>query len=464
MLSAGSDSAGFIQLGIPVAIAEALVPQGITSPTPIQSATLPDSLTGRDVLGRGRTGSGKTYAFLLPMAARLAANSGTAEPARPRSLVLAPTRELALQLADSFGPLSVATGLTSATIFGGVGQHPQIKALQRGIDVLIACPGRLLDLMGQGHADLSGLETLVIDEADHMADMGFLPMIRRVLDKVPKDAQKMLFSATLDNGVNVLVKKYLNDPVVHEADSAVSPVAKMDHHVVTVDSDTRVATLAGLCAGQGRSIVFTRTKHGAKRLAKQLRQHGVAALELHGNLSQNARTRNLHAFHQGTARTLVATDIAARGIHVDGLSLVVHADPPAEHKAYLHRSGRTARAGQPGTVVTLVLAEQYTEVNQLMKAAKITPRMHPEGASEALLDQLVPGPRTYLDQAELEKLLAHAIPAAQNGQAKRKPSASRGGNRSGRAGRHTGSKRSGSATGPTGRSRRNIRRRSSRSV
>src|SRR5699024_4154381 len=273
-------------------LTSALAPRGITTPTPIQAATLPDSLAGRDVLGRGRTASGKTYAFMLPTAARLAGGRKAAAR-RPRSLVLAPTRELALQLAESFEPLSEATGLSSTTIFGGVGQNPQVKALQRGVDVLVACPGRLLDLMGQGHADLSGVEIMVIDEADHMADMGFLPMVRRILNEVPASAQKMLFSATLDAGVGVLVKKYLDNPVVHEADSAVSPVAKMDHHVLTVDGDNRLRTLTNICAAEGQSIVFTRTKHGAKRVAKQLRQRGVAALELHGNLSQNARTRNL---------------------------------------------------------------------------------------------------------------------------------------------------------------------------
>lgn len=406
---------GFTKLGVPANLTEALAPRGITTPTPIQAATLPDSLAGRDVLGRGRTGSGKSYAFMLPTAARLTGGRKAAAR-RPRSLVLAPTRELALQLAESFEPLSAATGLSSTTIFGGVGQNPQVKALQRGVDVLVACPGRLLDLMGQGHADLSGVEIMIIDEADHMADMGFLPMVRRILNEVPASAQKMLFSATLDAGVGVLVKKYLDDPVVHEADSAVSPVSTMDHHVLTVDGDNRLRTLTNICAAQGQSIVFTRTKHGAKRVAKQLRQRGVAALELHGNLSQNARTRNLNAFHDGSATTLVATDIAARGIHVDDVALVVHADPPAEHKAYLHRSGRTARAGQAGTVITLASTELQSEVRQLMKAAKISPTVHADGSSEALLDELVPGPRTILEPAELEQRLNVATPVVQSNQ------------------------------------------------
>ncbi len=406
---------GFTELGVPVKLATALAAQDITTPTPIQAATLPDSLAGRDVLGRGRTGSGKSYAFMLPTAARLT-DGKAASSRRPRSLVLAPTRELALQLAESFAPLGAATGLKAATVFGGVGQNPQVRALQRGIDVLVACPGRLLDLIGQGHADLSEIEVLVIDEADHMADMGFLPLVRRILDQVPASAQKMLFSATLDAGVSVLVKRYLKNPVVHEADSAVSPVSRMDHHVITVDPDDRLRTLANLCAAEGRTIVFTRTKHAAKRTAKQLRQRGVTALELHGNLSQNARTRNLQAFHDGAAGTLVATDIAARGIHVDDVSLVVHADPPAEHKAYLHRSGRTARAGQAGTVITLAVPDLTGEVRKLMRAAKISPTQHDNGASEEVLDQLVPGPRGFLKPHEVARQLDIAVPAVQHNQ------------------------------------------------
>ncbi|MFC7400798.1 DEAD/DEAH box helicase [Citricoccus sp. GCM10030269] len=426
----------FAELGVAAGLAAALAPQGISTPTPIQKATLPDSLTGRDVLGRGRTGSGKTYAFLLPLASRLQGGRH-ATARRPRSLILAPTRELALQIEESFAPLSAATGLSSQTVFGGVGQNPQVKALARGVDVLVACPGRLLDLMGQGHVDLSAVEVLVIDEADHMADMGFLPMVRRILDKVSTTAQKMLFSATLDEGVGVLVQKYLKNPVVHEADSAVSPVSKMDHHVVSVDGEDKLVTLANLCAAPGRTIVFTRTKYGAKKAAKQLRQRGVSALELHGNLSQNARTRNLDAFHNGTAGTLVATDIAARGIHVDDVSLVIHSDPPTEHKAYLHRSGRTARAGQAGTVVTLASRDQRNEVRTLMRAAKISPTVHADGADNALLETLAPGERTFLETAELEKLLAVSTPSAQSNQGGQ----GNQGGRNGRQGQQRGQQR-----------------------
>ncbi|GAA2041312.1 DEAD/DEAH box helicase [Yaniella flava] len=445
-LSSDAPANGFTKLGLPEGLVNALAPQGITSPTPIQAATLPDSLAGRDVLGRGRTGSGKTYAFMLPTAARLTGGRA-AQARRPRSLVLAPTRELALQLAESFEPLSAETGLSSTTIFGGVGQNPQVKALQRGVDVLVACPGRLLDLIGQGHVDLSGIEILIIDEADHMADMGFLPMVRRILDQVPAHAQKMLFSATLDAGVGVLVNKYLENPVVHEADSAASPVAKMDHHVLTVDGDDRLSALTSICAAQGQTIVFTRTKHGAKRVAKQLRQRGVAGLELHGNLSQNARTRNLKAFHDGTATTLVATDIAARGIHVDDVALVVHADPPAEHKAYLHRSGRTARAGQAGTVITLASTQLQGEVRQLMKAAKIKPTVHSNGASDEVLHQLVPGERSFLAPAEIEDRLAIVTPLPQNGQ-RSKQQNSKGQSRNARG--RSGGQRSGGQRGGQG--------------
>ena len=274
--------------------------------------------------------------------------------------------------------------------------------MAKGVDVLIACPGRLLDLMGQGAIDLSAVTITVIDEADHMADMGFLPMVRRILDKTPAKGQRMLFSATLDQGVGVLVKAYLHEPVTHEADSAQSPVAKMDHHVLKVDKADRIRILADLAAAPGKTIMFTRTKHGAKKLARQLVQLGVPAVDLHGNLAQNARTRNLDAFHSGAVQTLVATDIAARGIHVDDVELVVHADPPAEHKAYLHRSGRTARAGKAGTVLTLATPDQTGEVRSLMRAAKISPTIAAARAGDQLIVDLAPGERVYLSPEQAE--------------------------------------------------------------
>ncbi|GAA4872994.1 DEAD/DEAH box helicase [Serinicoccus chungangensis] len=388
-------TSSFADLGVPSSLTALLEERGITTPTPIQAATLPDSLAGRDVLGRGRTGSGKTYAFLLPLVTRLMADPGAARRRgrTPRALVLAPTRELAGQIAASLEPLAAAAGLTHLTVFGGVGQNPQVRALQAGIDVLVACPGRLEDLIGQGYADLSGIEVTVLDEADHMADLGFLPVVRRLLDRTPRQGQKMLFSATLDAGVDVIAKRYLSSPVTHHADSAQSPVEAMDHHVLHIDAGDRLAVLTDLGAAPGRKVVFTRTKHGAKKLAKQLNGAGVPAVELHGNLAQNARTRNLDAFHSGRASTLVATDIAARGIHVDDVALVVHADPPVEHKAYLHRSGRTARAGNAGTVVTLMTDDQVRDVRSLTRAAGIKPTTTKAHSSHPILRELAPGER-----------------------------------------------------------------------
>ncbi|WP_205472641.1 DEAD/DEAH box helicase [Nocardioides sp. SYSU D00038] len=390
-------SRSFADLGVPTDLARVLTDLGITTPTPIQAATLPDSLAGRDVLGRGRTGSGKTYAFLLPLVARLQAAGGTARPKRPRALVLAPTRELVGQIEQSLAPLAKAAGLTTRTVFGGVGQGPQVTGLRRGVDIVLACPGRLEDLIGQGHCDLSDIEVTVLDEADHMADLGFLPVVRRLLDRTPQGGQRMLFSATLDKGVTVLVKRFLTDPRTHEADSAQSPVAKMDHHVLHLAREQRIPVLVDLTSAPGRTVVFTRTKHGAKALSRQLNRQGVPAVELHGNLSQGARTRNMAAFHSGTASTLVATDIAARGIHVDDVALVVHADPPTEHKAYLHRSGRTARAGAAGTVVTLMTEEQVHDVRALTRAAGIKPTVtRVDSPRHPVLAELAPGDRVLV--------------------------------------------------------------------
>jgi superfamily II DNA/RNA helicase len=387
---------GFAELGVPAGLVSALADLGITTPFPIQSATLPDSLAGRDVLGRGRTGSGKTYAFVLPVLARLAANPRPRQPKAPRALILAPTRELASQIQASMAPLAKTLNLRTLTVFGGVGANPQITGLRAGVDVLVACPGRLEDLLSSGHADLSKVEITVLDEADHMADLGFLPAVRRLLDRTPRTGQRMLFSATLDAGVDVLVKRFLTNPITHSVDSAESPVASMAHHVLHVSAEDRLPILVELTSAPGRTLVFTRTKHGAKKLTKQLNASGVPAVELHGNLSQNARTRNLEQFSGGQTRTLVATDIAARGIHVDDINLVVHADPPLEHKAYLHRSGRTARAGAGGTVITLMTGDQMADVRALTKRAAINPvttRLQP---GHPLLAQLAPGERTLV--------------------------------------------------------------------
>jgi len=384
----------FSTLGVPSSLVDVLAARGITEPTPIQAATLPDALAGRDVLGRGRTGSGKTYAFLLPLVARLSASSPRRRPGAPRALILAPTRELVGQIEAALAPLAATTGLTSRTVFGGVGQGPQVAALRRGVDILIACPGRLEDLVKQGHGSLGNIEITIIDEADHMADLGFLPVVRRLLDQTPRDGQRLLFSATLDNQVDVLVRRFLTNAVVHEADSALSPISTMTHHVLHVERDQRLPVLIDLASAPGRTVVFTRTKHGAKALARQLNAKGIPTVDLHGNLSQGARTRNMDAFHSGKATTLVATDIAARGIHVDDVALVVHADPPVEHKAYTHRSGRTARAGSDGTVVTLATADQLREVRSLTKAAGITPTTtRVQSLSDPVLTTVAPGAR-----------------------------------------------------------------------
>jgi len=365
----------FAALGVPAPLVEVLTASGINAPFPIQVATLPDSLAGRDVLGRGRTGSGKTLAFSIPLVARLAASDSKRQPKRPRALILVPTRELANQVAAVVDPMARALGMKTTTIFGGVGQNPQVQALAGGLDVVIACPGRLEDLIKQGHCDLGAIEVTILDEADHMADLGFLPGVKRIMDRTPKVGQRMLFSATLDNGVDVLVKRYLSNPTTHSVDPAVAPVSTMTHHVFRVDAADKGRIVQELASGLGRTVLFTRTKHQAKKLAKQLTAAGVPAVDLHGNLSQNARERNLEAFTTGASRVLCATDIAARGIHVDDVAIVVHVDPPAEHKAYLHRSGRTARAGAEGAVVTIATPDQAGEVRTLARQAGITPEV-----------------------------------------------------------------------------------------
>jgi superfamily II DNA/RNA helicase len=387
----------FADLGVPAALTAVLSAHGITTPFPIQTATLPDSLAGRDVLGRGRTGSGKTYAFVLPILARLAASGTQRRPGRPRALILAPTRELASQIEAAMAPLAKALSLRTMTVFGGVGANPQINGLRAGVDVLVACPGRLADLMSGGHANLDSVEITVLDEADHMADLGFLPAVRRLLDQTPRVGQRMLFSATLDGGVDVLVKRYLYNPVTHSVDSAESPVSTMSHHVLHIRHDDRLPVLVDLAAAPGRTLVFTRTKQRAKRLTRELIASGVRAVELHGNLAQNARTRNLLAFSDGSANTLVATDIAARGIHVDDVALVIHADPPVEHKAYLHRSGRTARAGADGVVITLMTDDQVADVRDLTRQAAIKPTTTRLRPGHPLLAELAPGKRSFTE-------------------------------------------------------------------
>jgi superfamily II DNA/RNA helicase len=386
-------SATFAELGVPARLVTGLDAAGITAPFPIQAATLPDSLAGRDLLGRGRTGSGKTYAFVIPVLARLAQSGTQRKPNRPRALILAPTRELATQINASLAPLATALGLRTATVFGGVPAKPQISKLKAGVDVVVACPGRLADHVQTGHAKLDSIEITVLDEADHMADLGFLPVVRRLLDATPGNGQRMLFSATLDSGVDVLVRRYLSNPVTHSVDSAQSPVASMDHHLLHIDHAARIPVLVDLASAPGRTLVFTRTKHGAAQLARKLTAAGVPSVDLHGNLSQGVRTRNLKAFSDGSASTMVATDIAARGIHVDDIGLVVHADPPVEHKAYLHRSGRTARAGAAGTVVTLMTDGQVSDVRTLARRAGIKPTVTRAAVGHPVLELIAPGER-----------------------------------------------------------------------
>jgi superfamily II DNA/RNA helicase len=395
-MSTSTVPSSFADLGLSRRLVASLDQIGISAPFPIQAATLPDALAGRDVLGRGRTGSGKTYAFALPLLDRLATHPARLQPGRPRALVLAPTRELATQIDAAMRPLAHALGLRTMTVFGGVGAGPQISALRRGVDVVVACPGRLADHMQSGHVSLGSVEVTVIDEADHMADLGFLPVVRRLLDATPRSGQRLLFSATLDGAVDVLVKRFMRAPVTHSVDSVQSPVAAMEHHVLHVTADGRLPVLVDLTSAPGRTLVFTRTKHGAKSLARKLTAAGVPSVELHGNLSQSARSRNLAAFSDGRAPTLVATDIAARGIHVDDIGLVVHADPPLEHKAYLHRSGRTARAGAAGTVVTLVTDTQERDVRMLTRKAGITATTTRLNAGHPLLAEIAPGTRALV--------------------------------------------------------------------
>jgi len=392
----------FGTLGVPFPLVEVLTAQGKTSAFPIQVATLPDTLAGRDVLGRGRTGSGKTLAFGIPMVARLGTRlaGGPRRPGRPLGLVLAPTRELATQIAATIQPLAEAYGLTTTTIFGGVSQQKQVQALKSGVDIVVACPGRLEDLMKQKHVFLDAIEITVLDEADHMADLGFLPGVTRIMSATPADGQRMLFSATLDNGVDKIANRFLAQPVSHGVEDPGVPQGAMEHLVFAASDPTSKKDLVvALASGTGRRIMFTRTKHVAKRWARDLTAAGIPAADLHGNLSQGQRDRNLAEFASGQTRVLVATDIAARGVHVDDIELVVHIDPPAEHKAYLHRSGRTARAGKEGVVVTLVLPEQRKDLEVIMRKAGIQAAVQPVTSTSPAVVELVGETAAYVKPA-----------------------------------------------------------------
>jgi superfamily II DNA/RNA helicase len=374
----------FAALGLPRPLVAALARQGIDHPFPIQAACVPDALAGRDLLGRGQTGSGKTLAFGLPLLAGVA--GVPAAPKRPAALVLVPTRELAQQVRDVLEPLGRGLCVRTSAVVGGTSFGKQVQALRRGVEVLVATPGRLTDLIERHACSLGDVRTVVLDEADQMADMGFLPAVRALLDQLPAGGQRMLFSATLDREVDALVRRYLHDPVNHSLAPASASVGAMEHHALLVSREEKVMVTAAIANRDGRTILFARTRHGVDRLASQLSRLGVHAGTLHGGKAQGARTRTLAQFREGRFSALIATDVAARGIHVDGVSLVLHVDPPADPKHYLHRAGRTARAGEAGTVVTLVTPGQMRSFDTLSRQAGVRPEQTRVAASDASAD------------------------------------------------------------------------------
>ncbi|MFF3250180.1 DEAD/DEAH box helicase [Actinacidiphila glaucinigra] len=371
----------FGDLGLPESIVRKLAQNGVTTPFPIQAATIPDALAGSDILGRGRTGSGKTLSFGLPLLTSLA--EGRTERKHPRGVILTPTRELAMQVADALQPYGDVLGLKMKVVCGGTSMQNQIYALERGVDILVATPGRLRDLIERGACALDQVQIAVLDEADQMADMGFLPEVTEILDLVPQGGQRLLFSATLENEIDTLVKRYLKDPITHEVDPSAGAVTTMTHHVLVVKPKDKAPVTAAIAARKGRTIIFVRTQMGADRVAEQLRDAGVKADALHGGMTQGARTRTLADFKDGYVNVLVATDVAARGIHVDGIDLVLNVDPAGDHKDYLHRSGRTARAGQSGTVVSLALPHQRKQIFRLMEDAGVDASRHVVGGAGA---------------------------------------------------------------------------------
>jgi superfamily II DNA/RNA helicase len=416
----------FADLGLPEPLVRALAAQGITEPFEIQTATVPDALAGRDVLGRGQTGSGKTLAFGLPMLARIAnigdhatgdaaagnraagdpATGGRggrgrrlaggrrrARPGRPRGLVLVPTRELAMQVADALIPLGKAVAVYLQTAVGGVPYDRQVEALRRGVDILVATPGRLADLIKRGDCSLADIEITVLDEADQMADMGFLPDVTELLAQTPASAQRLLFSATLDGDVDELVRRFMTDPVTHSTAPPVAAVSTMDHHLLMIPPADKFAVAASIAARPGRTIIFVRTQLAVDRLADQLAEVGIRAGALHGGKHQRVRTRTLAEFREGRMDVLVATDVAARGIHVEGVSLVLHLDPPRDPKDYLHRAGRTARAGESGAVATLVLPKQRKATLAMLQKVGVSPEQTWVRAGDAALAELT-GART----------------------------------------------------------------------
>lgn len=423
----GDVASGFFELGVAEPLVRVLAGQGITNPFPIQAATIGDALAGRDVLGRGRTGSGKTLAFGLPMLTRLAEGSPIGAP---RAMILTPTRELALQIADNLSPLAAAVGIDLTLIAGGMSYGPQIRAFERGVDVVVATPGRLIDLLEQGVADLSQVQIAVLDEADHMADLGFLKDVRTLLD-ASGDGQRLLFSATLDDAVDSLVRAYLHDPVVREVDSEKNSVSTMVHRPLLVKPHHKNQVTAEIANREGRTVLFARTQMGTDRIAAQLREAGVMAGALHGGLTQGARSRILTAFREGTVPVLVATDVAARGIHVDDVTLVLQVDPPHDSKDYLHRAGRTARAGHEGVVASIVLPHQRKLASRLLGQAGVHAVPTPvEPGSPELREATGARPVSGVEIAERDYLKL----IAPKQQARRRPDGGRGG-QGGRGGR-----------------------------
>ncbi|MFE9835945.1 DEAD/DEAH box helicase [Streptomyces sp. NPDC005551] len=364
----------FATLGLPEGVVRKLAQNGVTAPFPIQAATIPDALAGKDILGRGRTGSGKTLSFGLPLLATL--SGGHTEKKKPRGIILTPTRELAMQVADALQPYGDVLGLKMKVVCGGTSMSNQMYALERGVDVLVATPGRLRDIISRGACSLENVRVAVLDEADQMSDLGFLPEVTELLDQIPGGGQRMLFSATMENEISTLVKRYLTNPVTHEVDSAQGNVTTMSHHILIVKPKDKAPVTAAIASRKGRTIIFVRTQLGADRIAEQLCESGVKADALHGGMTQGARTRVLEDFKKGYVNALVATDVAARGIHVDGIDLVLNVDPAGDHKDYLHRSGRTARAGRSGTVVSLSLPHQRRQIFRLMEDAGVDAARH----------------------------------------------------------------------------------------
>ncbi|MEV7674134.1 DEAD/DEAH box helicase, partial [Streptomyces sp. NPDC088752] len=371
----------FADLGLPEGVVRKLAQNGVTTPFPIQAATIPDALAGKDILGRGRTGSGKTLSFGLPLLATLA--GGHTDKKKPRGVILTPTRELAMQVADALQPYGDVLGLKMKVVCGGTSMGNQIYALERGVDILVATPGRLRDIINRGACSLEAVKIAVLDEADQMADLGFMPEVTELLDQIPEGGQRLLFSATLENEIDSLVKRYLVNPVTHEVDPSAGAVTTMTHHVLVVKPKDKAPVTAAIAARKGRTIIFVRTQLGADRIAEQLRESGVKADALHGGMTQGARTRTLADFKDGYVNALVATDVAARGIHVDGIDLVLNVDPAGDHKDYLHRSGRTARAGRSGVVVSLALPHQRRQIFRLMEDAGVDASRHIVGGAGA---------------------------------------------------------------------------------